>query len=418
MTESTMTKGIETVAEFRERARTWLAVNMPRAPKNPADLPIHRDQDASWTRARQLQRLLFDGGFAGICFPREYGGLGLGYQYQKAFNAESEGYELPLILNAPSFAICCATLLDTATEEQKKTHIGAALRGDEVLVQLLSEPGGGSDLAGVITRADRNGAKWVLNGAKTWSSGAFAADYGLCLVRTNWDVPKHEGLTMFLVPINHPGITLRRIKQVNGSLEFCEEFFDNVELGDDAVVGAVDDGWAVASRQLFHERRGVGKGSEFSSGIGITSFDTRPAGLVDLVNETGQAGNGRIRELAGRALVHRAVRDQLADHVYHAVLDGSLPQAGGSLLRLFLGVTESLVSDIAMAIAGTAGVVGESPEAFTAGQRYLARQGDSIGGGTTEIARNIIGERILNFPREYAADRGIPFNEVRRSQAK
>jgi alkylation response protein AidB-like acyl-CoA dehydrogenase len=418
MTESTMTQRTETVAEFRERVRTWLAVNMPRAPENPADLPIHRDQDASWTRARQLQRLLFDGGFAGICFPREYGGLGLGYQYQKAFDAESNGYELPLILNAPSFAICCATLLDTATEEQKKMHIGAALRGDEVLVQLLSEPGGGSDLAGVITRADRNGAKWVLNGAKIWSSGAFAADYGLCLVRTNWDVPKHEGLTMFLVPINHPGITLRRIKQINGSLEFCEEFFDNVELGDDAVVGAVDDGWAVASRQLFHERRGVGKGSEFSSGVGIASFDTRPAGLVDLVNETGQAGNERIRELAGRALVHRAVRDQLADHVYHAVLDGSLPQAGGSLLRLFLGVTESLVSDIAVAIAGTGSVVGESPEAFTAGQRYLSRQGDSIGGGTTEIARNIIGERILNFPREYAADRGIPFNEVRKSQGK
>ena len=116
-----------------------------------------------------------------------------------------------------------------------------------MLVQLLSEPSGGSDLAGVITRADRKGDKWVINGAKTWSTSAFAADYGLMLARTDWDVPKHEGLTMFLVPIDSPGITLRRIKQVNGSVEFCEEFFDNLELSDDAVVGEVNGGWHVAS---------------------------------------------------------------------------------------------------------------------------------------------------------------------------
>ena len=180
------------------------------------------------------------GGFAGICFPREYGGLGLPIEYQKAFDAESRTYEMPMILNTPTFTICCATILDTGSEEQKRQHISAALRGDEVLVQLLSEPSGGSDLAGVITRADRVGDKWVINGAKTWSTSAFAADYGLLLARTNWDVPKHEGLTMFLVPINSLGITLRRIKQVNGSVEFCEEFFDNLELGDDAVVGEVE----------------------------------------------------------------------------------------------------------------------------------------------------------------------------------
>ena len=111
-------------------------------------------------------------------------------------------------------------------------------------MQLLSEPSGGSDLAGVITRADRHGDKWIINGAKTWSTSAFAADYGLLLARTDWDVPKHEGLTMFLVPLDSPGITMRRIKQVDGGNEFCEEFFDNLELGDDAVVGEVNDGWA------------------------------------------------------------------------------------------------------------------------------------------------------------------------------
>ena len=147
-------------------------------------------------------------------------------------------------------------------------------------MQLLSEPSGGSDLAGVITRADRRGDKWVINGAKTWSTSAFAADYGLLLARTDWTVPKHEGLTMFLVPLDAPGITMRRIKQVNGNEEFCEEFFDGLELGDDAVVGEVNNGWEVASRQLFHERRAVGGGSEFASGTGAENANEMPPDYV------------------------------------------------------------------------------------------------------------------------------------------
>ena len=262
----------ESVAEFRVRARSWLAANMPKVdPANQSGL--QRDSEETWKRARQLQRRVYDGGFAGICFPREYGGLGLTYEYKKAFDAETVGYEIPIILNIPCFAICCATLLDMGSEEQKRTHIAAALRGDEVLVQLLSEPSGGSDLAGVITRADRRGDRWVVNGAKTWSTGAFAADYGLCLARTNWEVSKHEGLTMFLMPLSQRGITMNRIRQVDGTAEFCEEFFDDVELGDDAVVGQPGKGWDVASRQLYHERRTMGDGSEFTSGAGIRAAE-------------------------------------------------------------------------------------------------------------------------------------------------
>src|SRR5271156_6890814 len=150
----------ESVAEFAARARAWLADNVPTI--DPGSPPsAARDDEASWERAKQLQKRLYEGGFAGICFPREYGGLGLDYQYQKAFDEESLNYEMPLILNTPTFTICCATLLDAGTEEQKKQRIAAALRGDEVLVQLLSEPSGGSDLAGVITRAERDGDHWV-----------------------------------------------------------------------------------------------------------------------------------------------------------------------------------------------------------------------------------------------------------------
>jgi alkylation response protein AidB-like acyl-CoA dehydrogenase len=407
----------ESVAEFAARARTWLADNMPPIdPESPPPAP--RDDEDAWKRARELQKRLHQGGFAGICFPREYGGLGLDYAYQKAFDEESLRYEMPLILNTPTFTICCATLLDTGTEEQKKQHIAAALRGDEVLVQLLSEPSGGSDLAGVITRAERRGDRWVINGAKTWSTSAFAADYGLCLARTNWEVPKHEGLTMFLVPIDHPGITLRHITMLSGSTEFCEEFLDGVDVGHDAVVGKVDGGWEVASRQLYHERRAVGQGSEFASGSGSEGGNANRVDYVALLETTGQQDSERGREMAGRALVHRAVAEQLIDHVYRNVRDGVLPPAAGTLIRLFHSEAVTTEIDIAMAIAGAAGVVGEIGDGLETGLRYLARQTVAIGGGTTEMARNVIGERVLGFPREYAADRGVPFNQVRHGQSR
>ena len=198
----------------------------------------------------------------------------------------------------------------------------------------------------------------MINGAKTWSTSAFAADYGLCLARTDWEVPKHEGLTMFLVPIDHPGITLRRITMLSGSTEFCEEFLDGVDVGDDAVVGEVNGGWAVASRQLYHERRAVGQGSEFASGSGSEGGTANPVDYVGLAEKTGQADNERVHEMAGRVLVHRAVAEQLIDHVYRSVRDGVLPPAAGTLIRLFHSETMTLDMDTALAIAGGAGVVG------------------------------------------------------------
>jgi alkylation response protein AidB-like acyl-CoA dehydrogenase len=405
----------ESVEEFRSRARAWLAANMPRLDSDDAMI-LERDQLPSWQRARELQKRLYEGGFAGICFPREYGGLGLGYEYKKAFDAESVLYETPLLLNVPSFAICCATILDMGSEEQKRSHIHAALRGDEVLVQMLSEPSGGSDLAGVITRADRRDGRWIINGAKTWTTWAFAADYGLCLARTDWDATKHDGLTMFLVPLRHPGITVNRVRQVNGSVEFCEEFLDHVDVGDDAVVGAPGKGWEVASRQLYHERRTMGDGSEYTSGPGIVAAQDVSIDLMSLVDRTNQGESERVREMVGRALVHRAVHGQLSEHVFHAVASGFLPPAAGSIIRLFMAANHDVETDTADAVAGAAAVVADDEELLKIGTRYLGRQIASIGGGTTEMARNVIGERVLNFPREHAADRDVPFNQVRRNK--
>jgi alkylation response protein AidB-like acyl-CoA dehydrogenase len=405
----------ESVEAFAARARTWLAENMPRVdPAGPP--PGARGDDAAWQRVRELQKRLHAGGFAGICFPREYGGLGLDVAYQKAFDAETVGYEMPLILNVPTFTICCASLLDSGSEEQKRQHISAALRGEEILVQLLSEPSGGSDLAGLITRADRDGDMWVINGAKTWSTSAFAADYGLLLARTDPTVPKHDGLTMFLVPIHAPGVTLRRIQQVDGSNEFCEEFFDGLRLGDDAVVGEVNKGWEVASRLLYHERRAVGHGSEFASGRGQEASQTVLTDFFALADAAGQADDPATQEKVGRVLARRMVRDRLVDHVSRATRDGSLPPAAGSIIRLFHSDVTFLEVDTAMDITGGSGVVEDDRDLFKVGERYLSRQTVALGGGSNEMARNVIGERVLGFPREYAADRGVPFNQVRHNE--
>ncbi|GAA5061364.1 acyl-CoA dehydrogenase family protein [Nocardia callitridis] len=405
----------ETVEEFADRARIWLSQRMPRLDDNDPP-PTGRGDELAWQRARELQKLLWAGGFAGICFPREYGGLGLDHAYQRAFDVVARGYEMPLILNTPNFTICAATLLDAGTDQQKHDRIGAALRGEEVLVQLLSEPSGGSDLAGVLTRAERRDRQWIVNGAKTWSTSAFAADYGLMLARTDWSVPKHEGLTMFLVPLASAGVTLRRIEQVDGSREFCEEFFDDLVLPDAAVVGEVNHGWAVASRQVHHERRAVGGGSEFASGAGQEKTQRIAHDLIGLLRRAGRADDTDAHDKIGRVLARRLVRDHLVDHVSRAMADGSVPPSAGSIIRLFHSDVTFLEVDTALEITEDAAVIESAAGLRGVGDRFLSRQTVALGGGSDEIARNVISERLLGFPREPAADRGVPFDQVRHNR--
>ena len=407
----------ESVQAFRLRARTWLAANLPRLDEVPLSEEI--EDDAEWLRNRELQKKLFEGGFAGICFPREYGGLGLTPEYQEAFNEESSDYEMPLRLNIPTFSICAPTILDMGSEQQKRDRIGGAIRGEEVLVQLLSEPSGGSDLAGVITRAERDGDTWVLNGAKTWSTSAYAADWGLCLARTDWDAPKHRGLTMFLVPIRAEGVTLRRVRMVSGQNEFCEEFFDDVVLPADAVVGQINEGWAVASRQLVHERTAVGGGSPYMSGRRNRSLGADTATPIDIARRTGRLDESSVREDIGAWHVLNRVHAQTVARVSAGIAAGTYPLPAASIMRLLHAEVSWAARDITLRIGGSqmlAYPADGGTEYADAGRDWLMRQGGSLGGGSTEMARNIISERVLGMPREYAADRDVPFGQVRRSQ--
>ncbi|MFG2444725.1 acyl-CoA dehydrogenase family protein [Nocardia fluminea] len=407
-----ITADLEPVDEFRVRARRWLSGNLTPAP--PDQHGETGKSEASWQRAKQLQRILYDGGFAGICYPKEYGGLGLTPEHQRVFSEESRAYEMPLALNIPTLTICAPTILDMGSEEQKRTHLPAVLRGEELLVQFLSEPRGGSDLAGLTTRAERRGDSWILNGAKIWSSGAYAADYGLCLARTDWTVPKHAGLTMFLVPVRAPGVTVTRITQVDGSREFCQEFFDDVVLPADAVLGEVDGGWETTNRQLFHERTAVGGASPYASGV-QTHSGRDVSGLIELARRTGQLDDLRVREDLGEARALNMVHDQLIGHLTRGVAAGAFVPAAGSMVRLFSARNAWLQADMAVRIAGAAAATGaDADDAGTgqAGQDYLMRQAWSLAGGSTEMARNIISERVLGMPREAAADRDLPFDQV------
>jgi alkylation response protein AidB-like acyl-CoA dehydrogenase len=410
---------MESVESFRDRARVWLAATMPRLEDRPPAGSEAGDDDEDWDRARELQKVLHSGGFAGICFPKEYGGLGLTPEHQAAFTEESLPYEMPLLLNVPTFSICGATILDMGSEQQKRERLSAAIRGDEVFVQFLSEPRGGSDLAGVITRAERDGDVWVLNGAKIWSTSAYAADWALCLARTDWNAPKHRGLTMFLMKVHQPGVTLHRIRQVNGSTEFCQEFFDDVVLPADAVVGEVNGGWAVASRQLFHERTAVGGGSPYVSGRGERSRIGVSRDFVALARSVGRDGDDRVRELIGESRAMHVIHRQLIERVSAGVEAGHFPSPSASMTRLFHAEVEWKDSDIGLEIAGSAAATDRlgSPGAGQYGQNFLNRQASSLGGGSTEMARNIISERLLGMPREFAADRDVPFNQVKQGRS-
>ncbi|MGH2394740.1 MAG: acyl-CoA dehydrogenase family protein, partial [Candidatus Limnocylindria bacterium] len=313
-TAATTGKRREDLDAYRLRVRAWVADNMPR-PQPRVDWNPMRDDDDRASRARELQRRLYDGGFAGICYPPEYGGQGLPLEYQRAFDQESEGYELPMLFSVPTLSICGPTILEFGTEEQKRRYIPAFIRGDELWVQFMSEPSGGSDMAGALTRATRDGDVFLLNGSKIWSTYAYRSDLALCLARTNWDVPKHRGLTMFIVPIHHPGITVNQIKMVDGTEEFCEEFFDDAVIPAENVLGEVDDGWTVATRLLFHERATVGGASAYTSGRMPSGGEAARNELPALAKARGKANDPLVRHLIGQAEALAIVHGQLVDRV-------------------------------------------------------------------------------------------------------
>jgi alkylation response protein AidB-like acyl-CoA dehydrogenase len=410
---------MEEVESFRARARAWIDSCLQ--PMDDAALAAglagelsEEDELAAIGRERELQRMFFDAGFAGICIPREYGGQGLSPAHQRAFNEELDGFQYPARVQVPSISPCAAVLLEFGSEDQKQRHLPAILKGEELWMQLLSEPSGGSDVAGALTTAVQDGDEWILNGSKIWTSGAWWSDWALCLARTNWDVPKHRGLTVFTFPLDRDGVEVHRIEMLNGSREFCQEFLTDVRVPDRDRVGDVDEGWTVGTRWMFHERMLYN-----SPLVTVPATGRRPTGLVSplqVARDAGSLDDPMVRDLVGEARMLDVVGRQLQQRIGHAVRTGHISDQGAAIARLFIGTSTARVRTVGFEVAASAGGAWAAEDGAVAGRgvEFLMRQTACIGGGTTEMARNVISERVLGMPRERTGDRDIPFRQVPR----
>jgi alkylation response protein AidB-like acyl-CoA dehydrogenase len=386
-------------AAYREQVRAWLDEHRADAP--PAS---GSTEDAGYVDARRRwQGRLAEGGLAGVTWPREYGGQGRGPIEHVIVNQEIAAAGVPGILDTIGIGMLGPTLIAHGTEEQKARHLGPMLHGDEVWCQLFSEPAAGSDLAAVQARARRaEDGSWRLSGQKVWTTNAQFASFGLLLARTDPDVPKHKGLTMFVVPMDAEGVTVRGLRQISGEAEFNEVFFDDVRLEPDAVVGGVDDGWRTALTTLMFERLTIGLGTE---GLGYKEGRFAKALAADGVARRDPDVRRRLGEIGAELIAvkfggYRALT---------ALQRGQIPGPEAGLAKVTLVNAAIAAGEL---VADTLG-----PDALEDGGEWAYMisflPGLKTAGGTEEILRNTIGERVLGLPPEPRLDKGVPFAELR-----
>jgi alkylation response protein AidB-like acyl-CoA dehydrogenase len=385
-------------AQYREKVRAWLDEHKGEAPPRSAQ----GDEDAYIAARRAWQGKLAEAGLAGVTWPKEFGGQGMGPIEQVIVNQEVGNSGVPGILDVIGIGMLGPCIIAHGTDAQKTRHLGPMLHGDEVWCQMFSEPAAGSDLAAVQTRAKQDGDGWVLNGQKVWTTNAQFSSFGLLLARTDPDVPKHKGLTMFIVPMDAEGVTTRGLRQISGEAEFNEVFFDDVKLDADAVVGGVGIGWGTALTVLMYERLTIGLGSE---GFGYRA-DRFAAALAgdDAAREDAdvrlQLGDISTELLAIRFLGYRTLT---------ALAKGQIPGPEAGLAKV---TTVNAAIAAGELIADTLG-----PDALDEDSEWAYMisflPGLKSAGGTESILRNTIGERVLGLPPEPRLDKGIPFSELR-----
>jgi alkylation response protein AidB-like acyl-CoA dehydrogenase len=389
---------------FRSKVRDWLAENAARF------VELQRSDPAA---SREFRRALWDAGLLGLTLDPAYGGQGLGAEYQKAFGEEASRYALPPIGEAVTTGICAPTLLDFGSEEQKARHVPRMIRGDETWTQLLSEPGAGSDLAGLQTKATRDGDEYVINGQKVWTSGAAESDFALCMVRTNADVPKHQGLSMLIVDLRAPGVTIRPLRQMTGDAHFNEVFLDDVRVPASNLVGHENDGWRALTAMLTHERLALGAGTGAGgSGQGWT----RPASrrFIELARRRGLDTDPLVRQELVQLFVAEQVLRYMGQKMRDEIAAGIPVGSKGSVAKLATALLSRQSASLGMRLAGAASQAWDpdDPDGGALARELCFAPMTAIAGGTSEIQRNTIGERVLGLPKEPQLDRDVPFREV------
>jgi alkylation response protein AidB-like acyl-CoA dehydrogenase len=385
-------------AEYRERVRAWLEEHKHEAPAGAGGMGgEYLDARRAW------QGKLAEGGLAGVTWPAEVGGQGLGPIEQVITQQEIGRAGVPGILDVIGVGMLGPTIIANGTDEQKGRYLAPMLHGDEVWCQLFSEPAAGSDLAAVQTRAVlQEDGSWVLNGQKVWTTNAQFASFGLLLARTDPEQHKHKGLTMFIVPMDAEGVTVRGLRQISGEAEFNEVFFDDVRLPADAVVGAVNGGWITALTTLMFERVTIGLGSE---GLGYQEGRFARALADDAVASADPDVRKRLGEIGTDLLAIKFIGYRMLT----ALQKGQIPGPEAGLAKITTVNAAIAAGDLVADVVGPDALDEDSEWAYMIS--FLP--GLKSAGGTEEILRNTVGERVLGLPPEPRLDKGIPFSELR-----
>jgi alkylation response protein AidB-like acyl-CoA dehydrogenase len=384
--------------DFRSEARHWLALHAPRFAPGPAPASppttlagYQEHQELAVANARAWQAALVEGGFAGISWPRDAGGQGGSAEQERIFNEEAAPYGINLGPLLISLAMVAPTLLAHGTADQKAEHVAAILRGEELWCQLYSEPGAGSDLASLSTRAVGDEHGWVVNGQKVWTSFAVFADWAILLARTNPDRPKHHGISYFLLDMRSPGVEVRPLREMSGRYHFNEVFLTDVRLPPGSLVGELDEGWRVTHTTMAAERAMIGGGTGSST-----------ADLITLARDHGRATDPLVRQAVARVATTESILRFLALRARSEAARGALPGPGASVMKLLFTHKATQSSAVALHIEGMAGtLMGPcAPEAGKWQHAFLSAPGLRLGGGTDEVQRNALAERVLGLPRE------------------
>jgi alkylation response protein AidB-like acyl-CoA dehydrogenase len=387
----------ESEERFRRELKGWLDRVLPTVGAPPAsdDWPGRRAYDTAW------QRMLFDAGYAGINWPKELGGRGASPTEHLVFLEETERAHAPYVgVNFVGLLHAGPTLIAEASPEQRSRYLPPILRGDEVWCQGFSEPGAGSDLASLRTRAVRDGDDYVVSGQKIWTSHAEVADFCELLVRTDPDAPKHRGISWLVLPMDSPGVEVRPLRTIYGTAEFSEVFLDEVRVPVANRVGAENDGWRVAMVTFSFER-----GTAFVSEL-LQSMELLES-LVGIARSTGDGAHpwddvGVRRELGHLAADLDALWSLTKRNVTQASRTG-VPGVGGSVFKLHYSEVRHRLGDLAMRILDRAALSFDDLGGARSGEQvhgWVHAMSISIAAGTSQIQRNILGERVLGLPRE------------------
>ena len=364
-----------TVDEFGAQAKQWLADNKHLAPRDYGAIcpPDMVQAGLSW------QRHLFAHGKAGIHWPVEVGGQGLTAAHQGQWLYECALAGVPGVFNMVGLVLAGGSIQKFGTPEQQNMHLNATLRADHVWCQLFSEPGAGSDLGSLSTKAERDGDRFIINGQKVWCSGGRYSNWGILMARTNQDAPKHEGISFFLLDMSLPGIDIRPLKQMTGESEFDEVFFTDVEMPVEALLGPLHGGWGVGMAVLTSERGHIG--------TSVISLERR-------LDSISRLAEGRQLSATERQKLAKLLSQGMA---YKAMAQRQGPVASTAASLMKLGITEMMfeTSMLRADISGMDSLL-DGPDAFG----VLSAPGGRIAGGTSQVQRNIIGERLLGLPRE------------------